>query len=53
MGPTASAKHNWLLNWCNAIPEIVSVDSAMVYKGMDIGTAKPGPDICELQPSFD
>lgn len=30
--------------------EIVSVDSAMVYRGMDIGTAKPGPEVLALAP---
>jgi tRNA dimethylallyltransferase len=30
--------------------EIVSVDSAMVYRGMDVGTAKPGPEVLSLAP---
>jgi tRNA dimethylallyltransferase len=29
---------------------IISVDSAMVYRGMDIGTAKPGPEVLERAP---
>jgi tRNA dimethylallyltransferase len=30
--------------------EIISVDSALVYRGMDIGTAKPGPEILKRAP---
>lgn len=42
MGPTASGKTDLALTIADAIPsEIISVDSALVYKGMDIGTAKP------------
>jgi tRNA dimethylallyltransferase len=42
MGPTASGKTAVALELARALPcEIVSVDSAMIYKGMDIGTAKP------------
>jgi tRNA dimethylallyltransferase len=42
MGPTASGKTAAALAIARAIPsEIVSVDSALVYRGMDIGTAKP------------
>ena len=42
MGPTASGKTAVALELARALPvEIVSVDSALVYKGMDIGTAKP------------
>jgi tRNA dimethylallyltransferase len=44
MGPTASGKTAVSLALARTLPcEIVSVDSAQVYKGMDIGTAKPGP----------
>lgn len=42
MGPTASGKTALaieLVQQCNA--EIISVDSALIYRGMDIGTAKP------------
>ena len=43
MGPTASGKTAVALELARMLPcEIVSVDSALVYKGMDIGTAKPG-----------
>ncbi len=42
MGPTASGKTDLALDLAARFPfEIVSVDSAMVYRGMDIGTAKP------------
>jgi tRNA dimethylallyltransferase len=40
--PTACGKTDAALELADALPlEIVSVDSAMVYRGMDIGTAKP------------
>lgn len=42
MGPTASGKTGVAVELVRALnAEIVSVDSAMVYRGMDIGTAKP------------
>jgi tRNA dimethylallyltransferase len=42
MGPTASGKTALALELCEHLPcEIISVDSALVYRGMDIGTAKP------------
>jgi tRNA dimethylallyltransferase len=42
MGPTASGKTAAALAIAKEIPvEIISVDSALVYRGMDIGTAKP------------
>ncbi|MEO6351863.1 MAG: tRNA (adenosine(37)-N6)-dimethylallyltransferase MiaA [Oxalobacteraceae bacterium] len=42
MGPTASGKTAMALEISRRIPaEIISVDSALVYRGMDIGTAKP------------
>ena len=45
MGPTASGKTAAALAIARAIPsEIISVDSALVYRGMDIGTAKPNAD---------
>jgi tRNA dimethylallyltransferase len=44
MGPTGSGKSDLALRLAETLPvEIVSVDSALVYRGMDIGTAKPGP----------
>ncbi len=45
MGPTASGKTAAALEIARHIPaEIISVDSALVYRGMDIGTAKPTAD---------
>jgi len=42
MGPTASGKTDLAMALCDRLPcEIISVDSAMIYRGMDIGTAKP------------
>ena len=42
LGPTASGKSALAMQLAGEIPlEIVSVDSAQVYRGMDIGTAKP------------
>jgi tRNA dimethylallyltransferase len=44
MGPTASGKTEMAMRLVDAFDgEIVSVDSAMIYRGMDIGTAKPEP----------
>jgi tRNA dimethylallyltransferase len=42
MGPTASGKTDLAIELCQALPcDIISVDSALIYQGMDIGTAKP------------
>ncbi|WP_247684877.1 tRNA (adenosine(37)-N6)-dimethylallyltransferase MiaA [Pseudoalteromonas luteoviolacea] len=42
MGPTAAGKTALAIELCRQLnTEIISVDSALVYKGMDIGTAKP------------
>ena len=42
MGPTASGKTALAVHLVECLPlEIISVDSALVYRGMDIGTAKP------------
>lgn len=42
MGPTASGKSRLSMALADKLPiEIISVDSALIYKGMDIGTAKP------------
>ncbi|KEQ18238.1 tRNA delta(2)-isopentenylpyrophosphate transferase [Endozoicomonas numazuensis] len=42
MGPTASGKTDLAIQLAEKLPcELISVDSALVYKGMDIGTAKP------------
>jgi len=43
LGPTASGKSALAVQVAAKLPvEIVSMDSALVYRGMDIGTAKPG-----------
>ena len=43
LGPTASGKSRLALALAATVPlEIVCIDSAQVYRGMDIGTAKPG-----------
>ncbi|WP_426209716.1 tRNA (adenosine(37)-N6)-dimethylallyltransferase MiaA [Massilia sp. TWP1-3-3] len=45
MGPTASGKTAAALAIARELPaEIISVDSALVYRGMDIGTAKPSAE---------
>src|ERR1700683_4135557 len=42
MGPTGSGKSDLAVRLAEQLPlEIISVDSALVYRGMDIGTAKP------------
>jgi tRNA dimethylallyltransferase len=63
-GPTGAGKTEWALKLAQVAPiEIVSVDSAQVYRGLDIGTAKPGArvrssiphhliDICEPSESY-
>jgi tRNA dimethylallyltransferase len=44
MGPTASGKTDLAIALRQHLPmELISVDSALVYRGMDIGTAKPTP----------
>ena len=51
MGPTASGKTDLAVELVSRLPcEIISVDSAMVYRGMDIGTAKPSPEILARAP---
>jgi tRNA dimethylallyltransferase len=63
-GPTGTGKSDWAIHLAQAAPvEIVSVDSALVYRGLDIGTAKPAAalrarlphhliDICEPVESY-
>lgn len=51
MGPTASGKTELAMALAEALPvELVSVDSALVYRGLDIGTAKPGPEELRRHP---
>jgi tRNA dimethylallyltransferase len=63
-GPTGAGKTDWAIALAERAPvEIVSVDSALVYRGLDIGTAKPSAalrariphhliDICEPTGSY-
>lgn len=51
MGPTASGKTDLALQLADRLPcDIISVDSALVYQGMDIGTAKPSKEILAQYP---
>jgi len=51
MGPTASGKTDLALKLVQELPcDIISVDSALVYRGMDIGTAKPNAEILKKVP---
>ena len=51
MGPTASGKTALGVRLVERFPlDIVSVDSALVYREMDIGTAKPGPEVLRRAP---
>jgi tRNA dimethylallyltransferase len=64
LGPTASGKTNLALALADQLPcEIISLDSVMVYKGLDIGSAKPSADelatvphhlidICDVQTQY-
>jgi len=51
MGPTASGKTALAIELTKKYPvEVISVDSALIYKGMDIGTAKPDAEEQALAP---
>lgn len=51
MGPTASGKTGLAVELVKRLDaEIVSVDSALIYRGMDVGTAKPGPEVLAVAP---
>ena len=51
MGPTAAGKTGLAVNLVQRLPlEIISVDSALVYRGMDIGTGKPDAATLDLAP---
>lgn len=51
MGPTASGKTALAVEWAQRLgTEIVSVDSALVYRGLDIGAAKPDAATLALAP---
>jgi len=50
-GPTASGKTEIAIRLCKRFPfDVISVDSALVYRGMDIGTAKPDRATLERTP---
>ena len=50
-GPTAAGKTDLAIELSKVLPcELISVDSALVYRGMDIGTAKPSHDILAKHP---
>lgn len=51
MGPTAAGKTDLALELARVLPcDLISVDSALVYRGMDIGTAKPERDVLDAFP---
>ena len=51
MGPTASGKTDLAIQLRQQLPvEVISVDSALIYRGMDIGTAKPSKAELALVP---
>jgi len=51
MGPTASGKTDVAISLCKRFPcDVISVDSALVYRGMNIGTAKPDADTLKRTP---
>lgn len=51
MGPTASGKTDLAIELTRRLPcELISVDSALVYRGMDIGTAKPSVELQRAYP---
>lgn len=51
MGPTAVGKTDLAINLAQTVPiEIISVDSAMIYREMDIGSAKPRKEILKQYP---
>ena len=51
MGPTATGKTDIAVELFRRLPiELISVDSAMVYRGMDIGTAKPSKVLLKKVP---
>ena len=53
MGPTASGKSAVTLQLVEQFPvTIINVDSALIYRGMDIGTAKPSADIMKKYPHY-
>lgn len=53
MGPTASGKTDLAIELSKQFKSrLISVDSALIYKGMDIGTAKPNAKILKKHPHY-
>lgn len=51
MGPTGAGKTKLAVDLAAALPcRLISVDSGMIYRGMDIGTAKPRPEVLARAP---
>ena len=51
MGPTAAGKTSTAIYLSQQLPlDVISVDSSLVYRGMDIGTAKPSQEELEITP---
>ena len=52
LGPTASGKTDWAIDWQNKfdVLEIISVDSVMVYKECNVGSAKPSNETLKHHP---
>jgi tRNA dimethylallyltransferase len=51
MGPTATGKTDLAIKLHKYLPiEIISVDSSQIYKGMDIGSAKPSKEVLDKIP---
>ncbi len=51
MGPTASGKTDLAIALSQHLPiDVISVDSALIYRGMDVGTAKPSAEELALAP---
>ncbi len=51
MGATGCGKTDIAIEMCERYPcEVISVDSALIYRGLDIGTAKPSAQICARIP---
>ena len=51
MGPTAAGKTDLAIELTKVLPcELISVDSALVYRDMDIGTANPSKELLAQYP---
>ena len=51
MGPTAAGKTDLAIELTKVLPcELISVDSALIYRGMDIGSAKPSKAVLAAHP---